>query len=138
MSNSNLPNSNKFLAPVILMVDDSLPMRKALCDLMELSYPGSSILEAESAEQALEIVASQPPDLVLMDVALPGMDGLTCLAKIRNLCPQTRSVVISYHEEQPYHQKAMDAGADTYVVKRRLYLDLIPAIENLLKNEVPG
>jgi DNA-binding NarL/FixJ family response regulator len=115
------------------VVDDSQPMRAALCDLMALSYPDSSILQAESGEQALEMVASQAPDLVLMDIALPGMDGLTCLAEMQGLHPQLCSVVISYHEEQPYHQKALDAGAGAYVVKRRLYIDLMPAINTLLK-----
>lgn len=123
---------------VILIVDDSQPMRKALCDLMELSYPKSAILEAESAEQALEMVVTQTPHLVLMDIALPGMDGLTCLSELRSRFPHIRSVVISYHEEQPYHQKALDAGADAYVVKRRLYLDLKPTIDGLLKKEMSG
>jgi len=129
----SLPKVSSF--PVILVVDDSQPMRAALCDLMELSYTSSTILQAESAEQALQMVASQAPDLVLMDIALPGMDGLTCLAEILRIYPHVRSVVISYHEEQPYHQKALDAGADAYVVKRRLYVDLMPAINNLLNLE---
>lgn len=136
MPDSVLPLSIDPPRPVVLVVDDSQPMRQALCDLMALSYPSSCILEAGSAEQALEIVASQPPDLVLMDIALPGMDGLTCLIEIRRSLPQVRSVVISYHEEQPYHQKALDAGADAYVVKRKLYLDLIPAIDGLLKDKL--
>jgi DNA-binding NarL/FixJ family response regulator len=136
MPNSALPLSNKCPGPVVLIVDDSQPMRQALCDLMALSYPSSCILEAGSAEQALEMVATRAPDLVLMDIALPGMDGLTCLVEIRRIWPQIRSVVISYHEEQPYRQKALDAGADAYVVKRKLYLDLMPVIQKLLKEKM--
>lgn len=136
-----MPDSSSTLSksssrPIILVVDDSLPMRAALHDLMELSYPSSTILQAGSAEQALQMVTSQVPDLVLMDIALPGMDGLTCLTEILCLYPRVRSVVISYHEEQPYHQKALKAGADAYIVKRRLYIDLIPAIHNLLNPEI--
>jgi len=136
MPDPSLSPSTKNLRPVFLIVDDSLPMRKALNDMMELSYPASLILQAESAEQALQMVTVQSPDLVLMDIALPGMDGLTCLAEILHTCPHVRSVVISYHEEQPYHQKALQAGADAYVVKRRLYVDLLPAIKNLIKEEI--
>jgi DNA-binding NarL/FixJ family response regulator len=102
---------------------------------MEMSYPASTILQAESAEQALQMTALQAPDLVLMDIALPGMDGLTCLAEMLRFHPHLCSVVISYHEEQPYHQKALDAGADAYIVKRRLYIDLMPAINGLLNRE---
>jgi len=138
MHDPNLPVLQKTSIPVILIVDDSQPMRAALCDLMELSYPASTILQAESAEQALQIVALQTPDLVLMDIALPGMDGLTCLTEMLRLHPHINSVVISYHEEQPYHQKALDAGADAYVVKRRLYVDLMPAIKSLLKDKATG
>jgi CheY-like chemotaxis protein len=79
---------------------------------------------------ALELVNKQFPDLVLMDIALPGMDGLTCLVEIKQRCLQTRSVVISYHEEQPYIQKAMQAGASAFVAKRRMYQDLSPILHN--------
>ena len=136
MPDPSLSPTCKIPHPTILIVDDSLPVRKALNDMLELAYPASLILQAESAEQALQMVTVQSPDLVLMDIALPGMDGLTCLAEILRTCPHVRSVVISYHEERPYHQKAMEAGADAYIVKRRLYVDLMPAIENLIKEEI--
>ncbi|OGN72259.1 MAG: hypothetical protein A2X25_00935 [Chloroflexi bacterium GWB2_49_20] len=133
IDNSTQPISSDHLLPIILIVEDSQPMRAALCDLIGLSYPSSCILQADSAEQALELVSSQAPDLVLMDISLPGMDGLTCLAEIRHIFPQTRSVVISYHEEQPYQLKAQKAGASAYITKRRLYLDLMPVIYSFLK-----
>jgi DNA-binding NarL/FixJ family response regulator len=136
MTNPETPVPNKNTGPVILIVDDSLPMRMALSDMIGLAYPSFCILQAESGEQALEVARTRPPDLVLMDIVLPGMDGLACLVEIRRLYPETRSVVISYHEEQPYRQKALQAGASAYIAKRRLYLDLMPAIDNLLKTDL--
>lgn len=131
-SESPLPHLDGSPTRSILVVDDSLPMRTALCDLLEVFCPDFTIQQADCAEKALEMVASQVPDLVLMDIALPGMDGLTCLKEILCLHPQVLSVVISYHEEHPYHQKALHAGANAYIVKRRLYLDLIPVIKSIL------
>jgi len=136
--NSAQPGSCKPPRWVILIVEDNPFMRAALCDLIGVSHPASTILQANSAEKALELVAGQAPDLVLMDIALPGMDGLTCLAEIKNLCPETRSVVISYHEEQPYIQKALQAGAVAFVPKRRLYLDLAPILQKILDPEEAG
>ena len=129
---------NKDPRKVILVVEDNPFMRNSLCDLIGQSHPVCTLLQANCAEKALELVASQPPDLVLMDIALPGMDGLTCLAEIKKLYPATRSVVISYHEELPYVQRAREAGADAYVAKRRLYLDLAPLLNFLLYPELSG
>jgi DNA-binding NarL/FixJ family response regulator len=130
------PLLHETVLPVILIVEDSLPMRQVLTDLIAIAYPQGSILQAGSAEAALELIASHRPDLVLMDIALPGMDGLTCLQEIKRLVPTARSVVISYHEEQPYQQKSLHAGADHYISKRKLYLDLMPAIHSLLDTEM--
>lgn len=135
MPEPSLPLLSDPPVPIILIVDDSQPMRTAMCDLMEISCPDFTILQADCAENALKMVASRVPDLVLMDIALPGMDGLTCLKEILRLHPRVSSVVISYHEEQPYQQKALTAGANAYIVKRRLYLDLVPAIKKLLNLE---
>jgi DNA-binding NarL/FixJ family response regulator len=135
MSESNLRNPTGSPSRMILVVDDSLPMRAALCDLLEVFCPDYTIQQADCAETALSIVSKRVPDLVLMDIALPGMDGLTCLKEILCLHPQVQSVVISYHEEHPYHQKALNAGANAYIVKRRLYLDLIPVIKSILNLE---
>jgi len=123
---------------VILVVEDNPFMRAALCDLIGVSDPSSTILQANSAEKALELVARQAPDLVLMDIALPGMDGLTCLTHIKELCPEIRSVVISYHEEQPYVQKALQAGAIAFIPKRRMYLDLSPLLHSILDPDEAG
>lgn len=134
-----LPVDNSALAKigtaprqVILVVEDNPFMRHSLCDLIGQSHPDCTLLEANSGEKALELVTSQPPDLVLMDIALPGMDGLTCLVEIKKLVPTARSVVISYHEEPPYVARAREAGADAYVAKRRLYLDLAPLLNSIL------
>jgi DNA-binding NarL/FixJ family response regulator len=121
---------------IILVVEDSPPMRLALCDMLQISNEPCLILQAGNAEEALELVLEQAPDLVLMDIALPGMDGLTCLAEIKRRWPATRSLVISYHEEDPYRQKALQAGADEYITKRRLYLDLAPTLAGLLHSRV--
>jgi DNA-binding NarL/FixJ family response regulator len=123
---------------VILIVEDNPFMRNSLCDLIGQSHPACTLLQANCAEKALELVANQAPDLVLMDIALPGMDGLTCLAEIKKQYPATRSVVISYHEEAPYVQRAKESGADAYVAKRRLYLDLAPLLNFLLYPEITG
>lgn len=131
-------NSQECPAKVILIVEDNPFMRNSLCDLIGQSHPACTILQANSAEKALELVASRAPDLVLMDIALPGMDGLTCLAEIKKRWAETRSVVISYHEEAPYVQRAKESGADAYVAKRRLYLDLAPLLNFLLYPELTG
>lgn len=101
----------------ILVVDDNPTNLKLVADVM--SFDGYEILRAVDAEQAKEIIDMTPPDLILMDIALPGMDGLT-LTRILKGDPKTEHILIialTAFAMKGDDQKARDAGCDAYVTK---------------------
>ena len=101
----------------ILVVDDNPTNLKLICDLLEWS--GYQVSKAIDAEQALELIRQQPPDLILMDLALPGMDGLTLTRQLK-ADPATRHiriVALTAFAMKGDEQKALEAGCDGYLSK---------------------
>ena len=101
----------------ILVVDDNSTNRKLVSDV--LGFDGYRILEAGDAEVAQEIVRKTPPDLILMDIALPGMDGLT-LTRLLKASDATRHIIIvavTAFAMKGDDAKAREAGCDGYVTK---------------------
>src|SRR5262245_60020047 len=101
-------------APLILLVDDEPPIRRLFHTA--LTSEGYRVLEAESGQQALQIAASQPPDLVILDLGLPDIDGQVVLNKLREWL--TRPIIIlSARDQEKQKVNALDHGADDYVTK---------------------
>lgn len=101
----------------ILVVEDNLQNRKLVCDL--LMVKGYDICQASTAEVALQLIREQVPDLILMDVQLPGMDGLTLTRKLRE-DPATRDIIIialTASAMKGDQEKVLEAGCDGYITK---------------------
>ena len=101
----------------VMLVDDHTVVRSGLstflmtCDDMEL------VAEAASGEQALQLCSRARPDVVLMDLVMPGMDGATTTRLIRERCPDIQVIVLSSFKEQELVQGALQAGAIGYLLK---------------------
>jgi len=103
--------------PVILVVDDNPTNLKLVSDLLE--FDGYEIIKAEDAEQAQALLKEQLPDLILMDIALPGMDGLT-LTRLLKAEQRTRHIpviALTAFAMKGDEEKAVAAGCDGYVTK---------------------
>jgi two-component system, cell cycle response regulator DivK len=101
----------------ILIVDDNITNLKLVSDLLE--FEGHQILNAHDAEEAQLVIDSTAPDLILMDIALPGMDGLTLTRKLK-AHEKTRHIVIvalTAFAMKGDDQKARAAGCDGYITK---------------------
>ncbi len=101
----------------ILVVDDNGTNRKLVSDV--LGFDGYRILQAGDAEVAQEIIAKTPPDLILMDIALPGMDGLT-LTRLLKASDATRHIIVvalTAFAMKGDDAKAREAGCDGYITK---------------------
>jgi DNA-binding NtrC family response regulator len=99
----------------VLVVDDEKNIRKTL--RMVLESEGYAVAEAETAEQALELLRSEPVDLGLFDIRLPGMDGLTLLGRARELWRDLPVIVVSGHADTPDVVEAMRRGAADFLGK---------------------
>ena len=101
----------------ILVVDDNPTNLKLVSDVLE--FDGYRILKATDAEEAQEIIRSSPPDLILMDIALPGMDGLTLTRQLK-ADVQTRHIIVvalTAFAMKGDDEKARAAGCDGYITK---------------------
>jgi two-component system response regulator NreC len=119
----------------ILLVDDHAILRDGLKALLSY-YPDVEVIgEAENGRQALECVERLSPDIVLMDIAMPGMNGLEATRLIRQRFPGTRVLVLTQYDDQPYVLSLLRAGVSGYVLKRALGADLINALRTVARGE---
>jgi DNA-binding NarL/FixJ family response regulator len=105
------------MKPGVFIVEDHEDMRSGLSVLLEVVAEVEVRGSAASAEEALDSLAGERPDLVIVDVSLPGMSGIDLVRRLRELYPDLRCLVISGHAEDRFRQPALDAGAFDYVVK---------------------
>ncbi|HYL09285.1 MAG TPA: response regulator transcription factor [Candidatus Acidoferrales bacterium] len=119
----------------ILVVDDEPQIRRVM--RTTLSVAGYSILEARSGEEALEKVRSERADLVLLDINMPGMDGLETCREIRS-GSDVPIIMLTVRNTERDKVMALDAGADDYVVKPFGTEELLARIRAALRRSAPG
>lgn len=119
----------------ILIVDDNPTLRQGLRSLLSV-HPGFDIVgEAEDGLEAITFVDQFHPDLVLMDLSMPRMDGMTATREIKNKWPETKVLVLTVHKSIEYIQAAIKAGADGYILKDSSHAEMIESIEHILAGE---
>ena len=117
---------------IALVVDDHDAVRRALCERIKAAFGRLELREAGSVEEALAVLEAEKVDLVLMDVRLPGMDGIAGTRVVLERSPHTSVVVISIFDDPSHRSAASRAGAKAYVCKRAISRELIPVIHKLV------
>ncbi len=115
----------------LLLVDDQSIVRQGLRMRLLMEPDIVVIGEASSGEQALELVDVLSPDIVLMDVEMPGMDGVTTTATLRANTPQCAVVIMSIHDDTQTRARAQAAGAAAFVEKRGAVETLLATIRQV-------
>jgi two-component system KDP operon response regulator KdpE len=115
----------------ILIVDDEPAMRRAL--RASLSASGYVVEEAQDGEAALAIVRRQPADLVLLDIQMPGMNGIEVCRRIRTLAPHAGIVMITASDSVDEKIQTLEGGADDYVTKPFLFRELLARLRALMR-----
>jgi len=118
----------------ILLVDDHDVMRGGLRSLLE-SRPGWEVCgEAANSTDAIEKAKMLRPDVVVMDISMPGFSGLEAVPVIRKDTPGAEVLILSRHEEREIRLKALEAGARGYVTKSQgLARELLAAIDGIVR-----
>ncbi len=112
----------------ILIVDDHDATREELCLLIEREADMRVVAEADSGEAALIKVCETSPDIVVMDILLPGMNGIEATREILAVQPGIRVLALSNHFGESLEQAILKAGGMGYVRKNRAFENLIPAL----------
>ncbi len=115
----------------ILVVDDHEIVRKGICSLLANESTLTLCGEAVDGRDAVEKAKALRPDVVLMDISMPQMNGLDATREIRRLLPETKVVIVSQHGTPEMMRQAYSAGARGYVVKSTVAQDLLAAIANI-------
>ncbi|RJG09286.1 DNA-binding response regulator [Pseudomonas cavernicola] len=116
----------------ILLVDDHSVVRQGYASLLCALLPEVAVSEAASGEEALQQVQNLIPNLVIMDVSLPGISGLETIRRLRQRLPQLRVLFFSMHDELPLVRQALDAGAAGYITKNSPPEVLVEAVRRIL------
>jgi DNA-binding NarL/FixJ family response regulator len=115
----------------LLLVDDHSIVREGLRRVLEAQSKGWSIAEASSGFQALDCLRQQVVDLVIVDLSMPGMNGLDLIARIKSGFPLLRVLVLSMHAEEQYAIRAFKAGANGYITKDSAAAELVAAVSKV-------
>ena len=120
----------------ILVVDDHAILRAGLRMLIN-AQPDMEVLgEATDGHEALQKAREMTPDVTLMDITMPRIGGLQALEQLRQVCPQTRVLVLTMHDDPAYARSALAAGGSGYVVKRAADSDLLAAIRAVYRGRL--
>jgi DNA-binding NarL/FixJ family response regulator len=112
----------------VVIADDHRLMRDGLKALFATEPDISVVAEASDGRDALRLIAEAQPDVVLMDISMPGLNGIEALRMVRERHPATRVVVLSMHSDAEHVARALNAGANGYVLKDAAGSDLVTAI----------
>ncbi len=115
------------------LVEDDQSMRMILKLLLKRNFPSIEVIgESETAETALEEIPSFHADVILVDISLPGMDGIELISRLKPRCQETCILVVTGHDIDLYAQRAHEAGAHGIVSKSE-FEELLSAIRGLLE-----
>jgi two-component system response regulator NreC len=121
-------DSRKAIRLRLVLADDHTMMRSGLRLLLERESDFSIVGEAGDGRQAIEIVEAQSPDIVIMDIAMPNMNGIEAARRITDAHPMTSVIILSMHSDESYVLRALNAGARGYLLKDSAESDLISAV----------
>ncbi len=118
----------------ILIVDDSTEFRHQLKRILLYESDINVIGEASNGKHAIAEAVKLKPDIVLMDVSMPVLNGLEATRKIFAIMPETRIVMLSIYDLEEYKLAAREAGAVGYVIKKNVVNELLPTLKRLGAN----
>jgi DNA-binding NarL/FixJ family response regulator len=122
-------------AITVLLADDHDILRDGLKALLSMSGDIEVVGEAHTGREAVEESERLSPDVILMDISMPELDGVEACRRIRAQVPESRVLFLTMHEAEEYFFRALQAGASGYVIKRTAAADLVAAVRAVARGE---
>jgi DNA-binding NarL/FixJ family response regulator len=119
----------------VILADDHPVVRLGVRSLLELAADIAVVAEAANGLQALALVESHTPDVLLTDISMPGLSGLELAVCVSRVCPQTRVLILSMHREKEYATRALACGAAGYVLKDATAIECESAVRAVVRGE---
>jgi DNA-binding NarL/FixJ family response regulator len=119
----------------ILLADDHELVRKGLRALLEAQPGWKVIAEATDGREAVEKAIDMRPDVAILDIAMPSLNGLEATRQIAKKAPRTRVLILTMHDTNPLIQQVVKAGARGYVLKSDVASDLVSAVDALCRDQ---
>ena len=117
----------------VLLADDHTIVRQGLRSLLEAEEDISVVGEAENGRQAVQMAKRLQPEVVVMDIAMPQLNGLEATRQVTKECPKSKVLILSSYSDDEYVQQLTEAGASGYLVKQTAAKDLVMAIREVKK-----
>jgi DNA-binding NarL/FixJ family response regulator len=117
----------------VLVVDDYEPFRRFICSTLGKRPCFQIVGEASDGLEAVRKAVELNPDLILVDIGLPNLNGIVTARQIRKLSPESKIIFVSQESSPEVVQEALNLGAQGYVSKTRVVVDLLAAVETVLE-----
>jgi DNA-binding NarL/FixJ family response regulator len=124
------PDYGNFMIKVLLADDHSI-VRAGLCRIVEESGDMEVIAEAADGREAIQLARKNLPDVAVIDISMPGLDGLEVVSQLHNYYPKLPILILTMHEEGQYVVRAIEAGAMGYITKQSAPEQLVKAIRKV-------
>ncbi|MGD8866860.1 MAG: response regulator transcription factor [Gemmatimonadales bacterium] len=120
----------------VLIADDHGILRAGLRSLLDSASETEVVGEARDGEEALRLAKELRPDVLLVDISMPGASGIEIARRLRGTLPETRVLILTVHEDQSLIREAIRAGAAGYIIKRAVESELFNAIAAVQRGEL--
>lgn len=117
----------------ILIVEDHNTLRESLRKWLSALFPDCTFFDVKNGEDSVDTAKAEKPDIVIMDIGLPGINGIEATRHIKHSLPEVQVIILTIHDAPEYRKDAVEAGAFAFVPKHKMYEELIPLISNLMK-----
>lgn len=121
----------------VLVCDDHEVVRAGLRLILEKEKEFQLVGEAETVDQAIELASQLQPDIVLMDISMPGLNGLDAIPLVRKVAPGAEVLILTVHDDEAFFFQALQAGAAGYVLKGASVSELLAALRLVTQGGVP-
>jgi DNA-binding NarL/FixJ family response regulator len=120
----------------IIIAEDQTLVRQGLRSLLSSGAELEVVAEAENGLDAIRYAAKHKPDLILLDLAMPKLSGISALKEIKRQFPAVKILALTFHTSEEYILEAFESGADGYCLKNDTHAELLSAINNVLSGKI--
>jgi two-component system, NarL family, response regulator NreC len=118
----------------IVLADDHVLVRQGLKSLLEREK-FQVLAEASDGQEAVRLTETHQPDIAVLDISMPTLNGIDAARELGRSCPKTKTILLTQHEEEQYIHEALEAGVNGYVLKNQVASDLVHAIHQVSRGD---